>query len=102
VLTILYCHVSGPMQTYYQHCFPINKDRSDSTSLLAFRHGESCYTNDDGGIGINRNTGNHSYDRISPLSTNSLLNLFGHPRSDVPEGKGIFSRDFLRDARAHM
>lgn len=89
------------MQAFYKHCFHTDNDQSHSISLLAFRHGEMHFASGDNSIRTSMNIRNDSNEREHLLSTNSHLNLFGHPRNGVLEGKGIFSREFLRETRAH-
>lgn len=73
----------------YNYNLHTKSDHSGSISLLSFRHGEGNYNS-------------VSSPGKNSLSTQTIMNLFGHPRGDVLEGKGLFYRDFLRDTCAHM
>jgi len=89
--------MDGQMQLSYEHCMPKKEDdMSAKRSVVVFRHGRSVPVTFDTGTPLFTEEKNSNANIKTPTIN------FGHPAREIPEGKGVFLKQQLLDAGAHL
>lgn len=90
--------MDGTMQLYYEHCIPKKEDDPFAKrSVVVFRHGKQNDVMFDSGIPV---FDNDRTEVMMDITMSSAVN-FGHPSSDIVEGKEVYTKDMLIQSGAH-
>lgn len=90
--------IKGTMQLYYEHCIPKKEDDPFAKrTVVVFRHGKQNDVMFDTGIPV---FDNDQTDVHTDFATSSTVN-FGHPSSDIIEGKEVYTKEMLIQSGAH-
>lgn len=87
------------MQLHYEHCIPKKEeDPLARRTVVVFRHGKQHDVMFDTGTSVLDN--DHQADIQMDVAFSSAVN-FGHPSSDIIEGKEVYTKDTLIQSGAH-
>jgi hypothetical protein len=90
--------IKGTMQLYYEHCIPKKEDDPFAKrTVVVFRHGKQNDVKFDTGIPV---FDNDQTDVHADFPISSTVN-FGHPSSDIIEGKEVYTKEMLIQSGAH-